>query len=519
MHLLKSFISPFLFAIYPVLFLLSYNIDQVIIADVFWPLIVVTGFSTLSFAINLMLLKNYYKASVITSLFLILFFSLGHVFKLIQGIEIGSVVIGRVRYLQLLWLSFFLYVFYKIYKSKKDLSKLVSFFTVAGSILITITSLPVASYFITKQRNPLIQINSATIPISQDKIHRDIYYIILDEYAGYNTLKTIFNYNNSEIYSFLKGKGFYINTESNSNYPITWLSLASSLNMNYIHAISGEKPLNEWKTIYSLVQDNRVANFLKAQGYDFINVSSGTGPTNHNSHATQNLCDNGYNEFLLLLIQTSAMLPLQNYYVRYKVREKILDSFSEIPKISAQSGNPKFVFAHIVCPHYPYVFGKNGEYVETPLLSGQFEWEGTETYLNQLTYVNGKIKETVDGILQNSKTAPIIIIQSDHGSSYTLGGSCDASYKWDVADSIMINERMGIINAYYLPKGDSSIYQGITPVNTFRKIFNFYFNASFPILEDKSYWSTYKNPFSFKECTDILKPESKRINQHPTETP
>jgi hypothetical protein len=37
--------------------------------------------------------------------------------------------------------------------------------------------------------------------------------------------------------------------------------------------------------------------------------------------------------------------------------------------------------------------------------------------------------------------------------------------------------------------GTSQIYPTITPVNTFRLIFNIYFGGNYPLLEDKSYFS------------------------------
>ena len=44
------------------------------------------------------------------------------------------------------------------------------------------------------------------------------------------------------------------------------------------------------------------------------------------------------------------------------------------------------------------------------------------------------------------------------------------------------------MNAYHLPnKDDSLLYPSMSPVNTFRIIFNYYLGADFDLLEDKSY--------------------------------
>jgi hypothetical protein len=51
--------------------------------------------------------------------------------------------------------------------------------------------------------------------------------------------------------------------------------------------------------------------------------------------------------------------------------------------------------------------------------------------------------------------------------------------------------------------GDQGLYASITPVNTFRLILDHYFEAGYPLLEDISYGSSYKNPFKFTENADF----------------
>ena len=64
---------------------------------------------------------------------------------------------------------------------------------------------------------------------------------------------------------------------------------------------------------------------------------------------------------------------------------------------------------------------------------------------------------------------------------------------------------MSILNAYYLPDQNTElIYDSITPVNSFRLILNAYFNANYELLEDKSYFSDYGQPYNFTDVTKIL---------------
>jgi len=105
-------------------------------------------------------------------------------------------------------------------------------------------------------------------------------------------------------------------------------------------------------------------------------------------------------------------------------------------------------------------------------------WENKEAYLDQLIFVNKKVEAVVDEILSKSNIAPIIILQGDHGPVITepLG----------MPNSELIN--FNILNAYFLPQnGNRLLYESITPVNSFRIVFNLYFGTNYDLLEDKSY--------------------------------
>lgn len=120
--------------------------------------------------------------------------------------------------------------------------------------------------------------------------------------------------------------------------------------------------------------------------------------------------------------------------------------------------------------------------------------------MNQLIFVNKKVKELVDKILLKSKIPPIIILQADHGSESSLYGN------WENPTTHMLKERMNILNAYYLPSFEKKmLYDSITPVNTFRLVFDFYFDTNYGLLDDQSYYSTYERPYDFVNVTDKVR--------------
>jgi len=122
-----------------------------------------------------------------------------------------------------------------------------------------------------------------------------------------------------------------------------------------------------------------------------------------------------------------------------------------------------------------------------------------EYYLNQLIYVNTEVKRLVNEILSGSETPPVIILQADHGPRNTF---IEGRYPTDD----MFREGMRILNALYIPCEGSSdlLYESMTPVNTFRVIFNSCFGMDYELLDDMSYNSFKVEPYRFKDVTDIV---------------
>ena len=120
---------------------------------------------------------------------------------------------------------------------------------------------------------------------------------------------------------------------------------------------------------------------------------------------------------------------------------------------------------------------------------GVGEQEYIEGYRDQVYYLNGKVEDAVNRILAESERTPIIILQGDHGPGLRMGGS--------LADTD-VPERYGIFNAYLLPDGgDERLYDSISPVNSFRIIFNHYFGTNYPLLEDDAFYVPFDEIYNF----------------------
>lgn len=514
----KQFIIyPFLFAIYPALFLFSHNIEEVSFSQALITIVIMLVFTLLLLSLLKLIFKNDKKSGIVTFIFLVLFYSYSYVW------QIGFI---RHMYLLLLWGAIFICGAYFIMRTRRDLKNLTTILNIVAFSLIATSFINIITYEVrTKsnwENNPGKSNEDRKIDFIKQKNmtpFRDIYYIVLDGYANSSILNEIYGYDNSEFTDYLIQRGFYVAFNSRANYPTTAISLPSTLNMEYIHRkIEGKKFV--YFLANQMTRQSEVMNFLKSKGYKHILISSGRGPTAYNKYADINL---GYrsrfyhsemDEFLMLFAERTILLPfigkfLANERFTKHNRERVLFTFSELSNIHKIRG-PKFIFAHIISPHPPYVFGKNGEMVAKTdfALHGDI-WRAKEPYVNQLIFLNKKIKNFIEETLLKSEVQPIIILQSDHGtqlSFYSNDRSDEAFIKPNLTN---LRERMRNFNALYLPQGgDSYLYDSITNVNTFRVILNHYFGENYELLKDKCYYyNKREQPYKFFDVTNFTLPD------------
>lgn len=506
-----SIIHPYLFAIYPAIFLLSKNIHQDV--DVFFVIIIILFILVITgifLFITHLFEKDYYKTSIIVSITLLLFFFYGNFVELLSQARVlidSYGITGLNRYLLPFWLLITCLNIVMIHRIKSDFKNIAKYLNISSFILIafSVGSL-FYNYFHLTSSGTSNYDDAYYEFLSKDQylknnLQPNIYYIILDGYASTSTLNDLYNYDNSDFVAYLNREGFFVAAGSKSNYSSTLKSLCSSLNLCYINHISDAPPeAKSDKAMQRLIRNSRVFNFLKSRGYsvEYYGTYSNLGMENK---VQLNVSGN---EFLVTLLEMTMFRPFLSYYERdnKEIRKRILFTFSNLAKLKSD-GKPKFIFAHIIVPHPPFVFGRNGECVDEVHSSLSHGWEHKQLYLNQLIYVNKMIKKLIEEILSESKTSPIIIVQSDHGPASELTANNNQRKKINNPPIKEVQERMGILNAYYLPQKVNLLYNTISPVNTFRVIFNNYFDQKYRLLEDKHYYSSYIEPFNFIDVTEM----------------
>jgi len=488
-------IHPFLLAAFPVLFLFAHNIRELQISAVIIPITFVIIFTSLMFFLSKLILKDDQKAAVLLSFALVLFFSYGPFSRLIQGFQlfVGNFVIGPRKIFLITGGPLFYFGAHFIIKTRKNLHNLTKVLNVVALSLVLISLISISIDKFTSWR--VIFDNRGKIPAKSNEMILaktaklpNIYYIILDAYGRADILSEVYGYDNGEFINYLKQKGFYIANKSKSNYHATFLSLSSSLNLSYLDLADGYQQ--------EKFCDNRVFALMKQNGYTTVFISS-LDTDIRMSKADFNLRIGWLNDFdyqLIMLTPIPELLSkLQLSLGSYSLhRERINYTFDTIED-TAEWDSPIFVYAHILSPHPPFVFGPNGENVQPNrkynmgddanifLAKGGTRDEYIEGYRDQIEYLNKRLIKFINHILSIKDNFPIIILQGDHGPR-------SMTYMWN-PDKTYLKEAYSILNAYYLPSnGNKALYESITPVNTFRLVFNLYFGESYNLLEDRSYY-------------------------------
>jgi len=93
-------VHPFLFSFFPIIFLYSHNVNQAPIFETFLPCAVSLLFTIMFWSLLDLVFREKKKSGFIVSVFLILFFSFGHIYySHIQYLRIGEIKIARAGYI------------------------------------------------------------------------------------------------------------------------------------------------------------------------------------------------------------------------------------------------------------------------------------------------------------------------------------------------------------------------------------------------------------------------------------
>jgi hypothetical protein len=493
---------PLLFGIYPALGLMAFNITQITLLAGLRSVLISIVFTFGIYAAFCWRVGDKDKAALLCSWFTVFFFAYGHVYDVLKGWTALGIILGRHRFLFPLWLIVFGVGAWLIYAKAKRLHSVSRTLNIVSVILVIMPIITIArlewqrshSSFIPRVTTELTPSSSSTTSGQLP----DVYYIILDGYTRDDMLLRGYGLDISEFIGQLEELGFYLPRCAQSNYGITALSLASSLNMDYLDKVIPQTNIepSNWIPFSEPIRHSQVRRIFESMGYKTVAFGSSdwwwTQLPDANYLFTSNyskldilISFRSISNFEILFLRTTILRVFEEALPSpvekspdVVLAEDILTVLDQLKNVPQLPG-PKFVFVHLQAPHDPYVFSPDGEIVITESKKPGFP--------NEIQYLNKRIVPLVQTIIKHSSVPPIIILQADHG--------------WDT------DTRMAIFNALYFPNGgDKVLYPTLTPVNTFRLVFDTYFGQEFPLLPDISYYSTNEDLFNFTEVQYPCKP-------------
>lgn len=515
LNLLRRFpFYPVLIGIYPVLFLWLVNYSQIRPIFIVRSLLIALGITAVVCLLSLALFRNLSKAGAMAGLVLALFFSYGHLYDLVNFKVFFGFIYGRHRVLLLLCGLLFCVGFFFILRVKSNLGTLTLNLVSGSLVLMTLAQL---GYMDLKDMRLAVQQQAAAakaLPVSLPNTVKtgspDVYYFLLDSYDRQDKMSYDVHLDNSAFVTELESMGFVFPDCTQSNYNNTIFTMSATLNMNYLDqlgysyaGIAGLDQNSYTSLLQPLTKDSLVMRIFKGIGYKFVTLKV--------SYPFIDFPDadivydywrtiqpiqgvEAYN-FQDIFLRTTLFRPLIDATVAspekfYKFSPALLaflnssmfrSQFSPKNPLSyqvylqnqfqldqlesvAQIPGKKFVYAHVMVTHPPYVF--------TPAGDPTMLWSTTpQGYSDQVSYLDRRLLVIIKNILAQSKTPPVIVLQADHAHGWNRQGK----------------DEFKILNAYYLPQGGSAkVNKSITPVNTFRLIFSTYFQQNLPMLPDQS---------------------------------
>ncbi len=507
-----------LFAAFPVLHLFRTNIDEVSTGQALAPLGLVLGAAALLLGIVWLFLRDIRRAGLLTTLFVVLFFSYGYVADAIEDRELFGVAIGRDRYVLAMWALLAVSGVFLLLRIRRSLPEITKILNGVAIVLVATTAVPIIADKVSgpDEVKPIARPSPVpTAEIREGK--RDIYYVNFDRYGGEDSLGPNFGYDNRPFLATLEAKGFVVAHHARANYPNTGHSLSSMLNMTYLDDVAKQLgPSGDWGPLYGLIKDHEVGRFLKSQDYRYVHIGNWFEATRTSPLADEVVSFDPLSEFSRTLLETTPIGALSKSLgigtdkldPRRVAWGRALFQLDQLKRVG-NDGKPTFVFAHIILPHEPYVFERDRSFLEPDVMKRR-HWH--RNYLEGLQVANTMMTELADHLLAGPDGSdPIIIFASDEGPppGTDKNNTNPDPEAWISKTTKQLRQKFPILAAFYLPGPDRPrVAQTITPVNFFRTIFSLYFGANLPLLADDSFvWFDEDHLYQFESVTDRVRTE------------
>lgn len=504
-----TLLYPFLLALYPILFLYTNNSGQFHPNVLTGPMALSLGLTLVLCTIARLVTRDARRASMIAAAGLTTFFAYGHVFSAVYVASAHAMVPTtldgnlaayewRLQWVLCTAMFFFTALAIRSIAKLRDepLTALTRALTVGALTLMTI----IGAEAIAGATSDLVpsQHTKRKVTPTADPTKPDIYQIVLDGYARQDILAQHFGFDNARFLGALEDDGFQVLGQARANFYWTPLSLASMLNLRYVDYLADSlgRETTDIRVPFEMLRDSEVSRFLKSRGYSTVHLGSTWAGTMENPTADVEIqCATGWfqNDFYRALAESSLFRVFRSR-ITIDLATCHLAQLEALERTATLPG-PKYVFAHFIPPHHPYLFDRHGTILTSATVVDQFQyqnylWSRRDLYTDQLHYMNDRVQHVVRSIISQSRRPALIILHSDHGPQ--LIDNKGAKQADDQS------ARFGVFLAIRTPDESKGLPSDLNLVNVYRLLLNRYFNEDLPLLPPSQFYSPFSKPYAFE---------------------
>ena len=318
----------------------------------------------------------------------------------------------------------------------------------------------------------------------------NVYYILLDAYAGQLGLKLGTGFDNADFYARMATRGFQDVSTEKSNYMRTTFTLGGIFLLDYPRTVDPETAKNNnnvYPELFDAPNAPPLISRLNAAGYTTFHSATTWGGCAHRylvclgesfvldtDYLTKSfLADTPFSQEIVILGEES---------------DDAIRSISTRLPLLMEKSQPFFIFAHDLASHPPFRREAGCKRSYKPG-EGSMSWDDDRraTYAGAIQCLNGRILELVDVIVAVDPNA-LIVLQADHGSAFGM--------KWDKPMSTWsidsIHERRSYLNLVRAPADCRQwLDHPLGQVNTARFVVACVEGRTPQYLPERGYMSTY----------------------------
>lgn len=483
MNVLKAAILPVLMAVFPPIFLYGNNVSLLLLPTLGRTVLLYTALALLFLGITHLIFRGQtIKAANAAFIFLIFFNAYGRIFEFLITKDWL-----RVNHFTMFPFFLFLAIYGLWAVSRVNPVTFWNGAVVVMGLLVALNMVKIIPAEIGKHTVQRKQEPSFSTNAEVGTEYPDIYYIIFDEFAGFDVMRSYWNYQGvDDFVDFARSNGFLVAENSRSSSSMTLHQLSERL--NYEEFPSDEKYFNMY---YAAIRNNKAMSYLKSKGYttlafeetgNFVEALPRIEADYVYEYSASSSMDIGllFDEFGVHVADGTMLRIFSSSYrsadpTMNQHRDWILFTTAKMGDLD-DIPSPKFVYVHLLLPHMPFMFDENGNVLDQKFY---YNWQ---YYPGNYKYAIRVAEEMIQNIKSKSdpQNPPIIIIQSDHGARNIE--------VWQPGNQLLQNYpdeySFHILNMMHAPGLDPAQFpQDMKPINTFPIIFNHLFQDNIPLYK------------------------------------